>query len=110
MLKEKSMSDVSIENRNKVILWSIFGPLLLSATFCLVEIFYRGLELDDILSVIISYLIPTLLSSAVFALLQQFFLYKDAGNDEKKAILLAASSFVVGLLYTPFISRKETST
>lgn len=112
--KEK-INEVQLNNHNlfvsncyKLAKLSIFVPLTLSLIFFCFEM--KGLRIkalsltfDQFLSLIISYLAPTLISTASFMLLQQFFLFVPAGVNEQRGWILVCGLVVFMLCYTAYL-------
>ena len=112
MDEEKELKQIN-NNEKKLAIYSLFVPLGLAMVLCSIEIFSgfrNGLNeevLNFLLKNINSYIGSTLLSTACFALLQQFFLFMPAGVTKEKGVLMFISSFVYGFYYVFYLSGTQ---
>ena len=97
----------------KLGLYSILVPLVISLAFLVFEMIGlytfspHKISGEMILPMIISYFAPTLFSSSVFMILQQFFLLVPAGFEAKKGLYLIASAFLFGSSYSVYLAGKQ---
>lgn len=97
----------------KLARYSIIAPLLISVIICFIEIYALiknandPIDMKAILIVVNGYLACSLISSACFILLQQFFLFIPAGVNPDRGIFLFASFFVYTLIYVAYLASDK---
>ena len=97
----------------RLALYSLIVPVLISVIFMLSEILglarFSPYEItyEVIMRMIISYIAPTVFSSSVFMVLQQFFLLVPAGFDPKRGVLLFIATLIYFASYAIYLSGNQ---
>ena len=91
----------------RLALYSLIVPVLISVIFMLSEILGYEITYEVIMRMIISYIAPTVFSSSVFMVLQQFFLLVPAGFDPKRGVLLFIATLIYFASYAIYLSGNQ---